>query len=129
MGVGKNSMSQQPETTSLSQATHPATAPGSIPAPGAPPPPVPLGHHHEHRIPRWLVRAELLLRVMVRIYIGLAICYAPWSPTLWDRNPLFLAFPTLSILAANGAVRGIVTGLGLLNLWIAFQDAIRKQED
>jgi hypothetical protein len=77
------------------------------------------------RIPRWLERSELFLRVLLRMYIGLAVCYAPWWPAVWDKNPLFVQFPTLSIYAANGAVRGLVSGLGLLNLWIAFHDAIR----
>jgi len=81
------------------------------------------------RIPRWLERAELFLRVLLRMYIGLAVCYAPWSKMFWDRNPLFVQFPTLSIYAANGAVRGIISGLGLLNLWIAFQDAFRHRDE
>jgi hypothetical protein len=76
------------------------------------------------RIPRWLERAELVLRVLLRMYIGLAICYAPWSHIFWDQNPLFVHFPALSAIASNGAVRGIVSGLGLLNLWIALQDAM-----
>jgi len=29
----------------------------------------------------------------------------------------------------NGAVRGLVTGLGLLNLWFAFLDAMGKGRD
>jgi hypothetical protein len=81
------------------------------------------------RIPHWLERAEMFLRVMLRMYIGLAVCYAPWSHMFWDRNPLFVHFPTLSIYAANGAVRGIVSGLGLLNLWIAFNEAIRHRDE
>ena len=76
-------------------------------------------------IPRWLERLELILRVLLRMYIGLAICYAPWSPLFWDQNPLFLQFPSLGVVAANGAVRGIVSGLGLLNLWIAFEDTVQ----
>lgn len=80
------------------------------------------------RIPRWLERLELVLRVMLVMYIGLALCYAPWWPVFWDRNPLFLEFPTLGVVASNGAVRGLISGLGLLNLWIAFQDAIRYRE-
>lgn len=79
------------------------------------------------RMPRWLARLELLLRVMLRMYIGLAICYAPWSPMFWDQNPLFLQYPILGAIAGNGAVRGLVSGLGLLNLWIAFRDAIRHR--
>jgi hypothetical protein len=80
------------------------------------------------RIPPWLVRAELFLRVMLRIYIGGAVCLAPWWPMFWDQNPLFVQFPTLSIYAANGAVRGIISGLGLLNIWIAVKDAIRNRD-
>jgi hypothetical protein len=130
-------MPQQPEMISPSLPANPATKPGQglVAATAA------AGHegeaelgpqagkHEPHRLPRWLEKAELLLRVLLRMYIGLAVCYAPWSPTFWDQNPLFLQYPTLSIYAANGAVRGIVSGLGLLNLWIAFQDAVRHGTD
>lgn len=118
-GVGPSEgMSQQPELTSPVIPESPAVPP----APAAEP------HPAHHRIPRWLQRAELFVRVLLRMYIGLAICYAPWSPTFWDQNPLFAHFPTLGIYAANGAVRGIISGLGLLNLWIAFREAIRHGE-
>jgi len=80
-------------------------------------------------IPHWLVRTELYLRVLLRMYIGLAICYAPWSQLFWDQNPLFVQFPTLAIYAANGGVRGVISGLGLLNIWIAVQDAIRHRNE
>jgi len=80
------------------------------------------------RIPKWLERIELLLRVMLRMYIGLAVCYAPWSPMFWDQNPLFLQFPGLAGFAAHGAVRGLISGLGLLNLWYALQDVLRHRE-
>jgi hypothetical protein len=87
----------------------------------------PAATHPQQRIPPWLVRMELYLRVLLRMYIGLAICYAPWSQLFWDQNPIFVQFPTLAIYAANGAVRGIISGLGLLNIWIAIQDAIRHR--
>jgi hypothetical protein len=78
------------------------------------------------RIPRWLERAELFIRVLLRMYIGIAVCSAPWIPMFWDQNPLFFQNPTLGHIAANGSVRGLVSGLGLLNLWIAFRDAMGK---
>jgi len=94
--------------------------------------------HQPQRIPPWLVSSELFLRVVLRMYIGLLIVYAPWSGQLltflpgsrflWEQNELFVWFPTLGIYAANGAVRGMVSGLGLLNLWIAFHDAIHHRE-
>lgn len=122
-------MSQQLEMTLLSPTASPIPEPesASVPAPKLVPEPQ-AGRHAPQRIPHWLERAELFLRVLLRMYIGLAICYAPWSRMFWDQNPLFLQFPTLSIWAANGAVRGLVSGLGLLNLWIAFHDAIRHRD-
>jgi len=142
-------MPQQPEVTSPPLAPNPARAPGeasglvSGSAAG-----LQLVSEHRtagevyrqnpQRIPRWLERSELFLRVFLRIYIGLAICYAPWSGqvlknlpwsrVLWDQNPLFLHFPALGVYAASGAVRGLVSGLGLLNLWFAFQDAFRHRD-
>jgi len=120
-------MSQQPESTSSTFAVSPASVPGQAvdPESAAPQPERPT----PHRIPRWLERIELLLRVMLRMYIGLAICYAPWSPAFWDQNPLFMQYPVLSNIAANGAVRGVVSGLGLLNLWIALQDILGRWEN
>ncbi len=85
--------------------------------------------HPPQRIPHWLVRTELYLRVLLRMYIGLAICYAPWSQLFWDQNPIFVQFPTLAIYAANGGVRGVISGLGLLNIWIGVQDAIRHRNE
>lgn len=125
-------MSQQPELTSppISPAPQQRVTPSVAPDPGAALP-VASGAGHRHgpqRIPRWLERCELFLRVLLRMYIGLAVCYAPWSHIFWDQNPLFVQFPTLSIYAANGIVRGIISGLGLLNLWIAFQDAIHHRD-
>ncbi|HEV2322462.1 MAG TPA: hypothetical protein VGS10_00805 [Terracidiphilus sp.] len=121
-------MFQQPESISTSLATSPASVPAPSDEPASGIGAAPQHAHSTPRIPRWLERLELVLRVMLRMYIGLAICYAPWSPMFWDQNPLFLQYPSLSFIAANGAVRGLVSGLGLLNLWIAFQDAIHYRE-
>jgi hypothetical protein len=144
-------MAQQPETTSpplpASPAPLPGSANGTISVSGAVIPPIPVSisapeirpaagsqaaqpgqKQNPQRIPRWLERAELFLRVVLRMYIGVAVCYAPWSRLFWDQNPLFVQYPTLAIYAANGAVRGIISGLGLLNLWIAFHDAFRQRD-
>ena len=120
---------QQPESTSSTLTVSPAplAGAGSNPAPRSAPEPQGAAHP-QHRVPRWLERVELFLRVMLRMYIGLAICYAPWSHNFWDQNPIFLQSTALADFVRLGAVRGIVSGLGLLNLWIAFQDAIRRRD-
>jgi hypothetical protein len=76
------------------------------------------------RLPYWLQQAERLLRVIVRIYLGLLVCFAPWYPPAWEANPLFSQSPELMNFIAHGAVRGLVSGLGLLNLWIALREAV-----
>jgi hypothetical protein len=136
-------MQQQPESISSSLPASPAPQPGRTDGP-APALEVALDPASQ-RIPRWLESSELFLRVVLRMYIGLVIFYLPWSGqiatsfpevlnylpwsrVLWDQNPLFMQIPTLGIYAANGAVRGIVSGLGLLNIWIAFQDAVRRRD-
>jgi len=129
-------MSQQPESTSPSLAVSTASVPGPPPlfaqtvTPASPTGPVAVraAHRPPQRIPRWLERGEMFLRVLLRMYIGLAVCYAPWSRMFWDQNPIFVQFPTLSIYAANGAVRGVVSGLGLLNLWIAFRSVLQRRD-
>jgi hypothetical protein len=121
-------MSQQPDLTSPSLTARPAPASAAVIDPVPESPPSSPVRPAPQRIPRWLERGELFLRVLLRMYIGLAVCYAPWSHMFWDQNPLFLRFPTLSIYAAHGAVRGIISGLGLLNLWIAFRDAVRHRD-
>ncbi|HEX8811615.1 MAG TPA: hypothetical protein VF742_06450 [Terracidiphilus sp.] len=130
-------MPQQPEVTTISPEPMAAPIMGPIVADparlkaadgGTSPNPRHDSSQGPHRIPRWLERSELFLRVLLRMYIGIAIAYAPWSPLFWDQNPLFARFPNLAVFAAHGAVRGLVTGLGLLNLWIAFRDAVRHRD-
>jgi hypothetical protein len=119
-------MSQQPELTSPPLPASTAPAIGSAPKKGQL---AQIAKPAPQRIPPWLERAELFLRVVLRLYIGLFVCAAPWLPIFWDQNPLFVRFPMLSSYIANGAVRGIVSGLGLLNIWIAFRDAIRQRDE
>jgi hypothetical protein len=87
----------------------------------------PTRKHVPHQTPVWLRRLDLFLRVIVRLYLGLLVIVLPWTH-LWDENHLFTLVPQIAWLAANGAVRGIVSGLGLLNVWIAVSDAIHYRE-
>ena len=74
----------------------------------------------------WLRRVELLLFLVVRIYVGVIVLVLPWTP-LWLGNPLLNFFPPLSSILMSGAARGVVSGLGLLNLWIAITEALQQR--
>jgi len=113
-----NDTSMQPIPTS------PTASPAQAPPAQAAPPQQPA----PERIPNWLRQAERFLRVIVRMYLGLLVCLAPWFPAAWDANPLFTSSPSLLAFVTQGWVRGIVSGLGLLNLWIALRNAIRDPD-
>jgi hypothetical protein len=70
---------------------------------------------------RWLQRIELLVRVIVRLYLGLLIIALPWM-RFWTENGLFSYLPASDLLASSGFLRGLVSGLGLLNVAMAFQE-------
>lgn len=80
-----------------------------------------------HQVPRWLQYLELSVRVVVRLYLGLVLLFLPWTH-FWGDNRLLLFAPHLAFIALNGVTRGIVSGLGLLNIWIGVDDAIHFKE-
>jgi uncharacterized protein involved in exopolysaccharide biosynthesis len=48
----------------------------------------------------------------------------PWYAPLWADNQLLTYFPRVGTFLMYGAVRGMISGLGLLNLWIALDEAL-----
>ena len=54
--------------------------------------------------------------------VGVFLLAAPWSP-LWDSVVLALSPTEWAGLARAGWLRGLVSGLGALNLWIAIVEA------
>jgi len=98
-----------------------------VPSGSADPEPQPVPKMQQPA-PLWLLRLELFLRVAVRLYLGIFVLLLPWWPRFWDDNPVFRLLPRLGEFATYGSVRGIVSGFGLLNLWIALQEAIHYRE-
>jgi hypothetical protein len=78
--------------------------------------------------PIWLQRLSLLVLVLFCVYLGGLVAYLPWWTRVWDRNLFFQSHPTLNALAHNGAVRGLVTGLGLLDIWIGISEAVHYRD-
>jgi hypothetical protein len=75
----------------------------------------------------WLRRFAVLLFVFLCATLGVMLMILPWRPE-WSDNPLLLQYPTLRAMVASGFARGLATGLGVLNVWIGFWEAIRYQE-
>ena len=76
----------------------------------------------------WLRRVGVLLFVFLCATLGVMLMILPWRPE-WSDNPLLVPYPAIRDAVSSGFVRGIVTGLGLLNVWIGFWEALRYRED
>jgi hypothetical protein len=62
-----------------------------------------------------------LLLVAYFIEVGLLLVLVPWSP-FWERNYFLTALPALHEIVRNNYVRGGVSGLGVVNLLLGFNE-------
>jgi hypothetical protein len=76
----------------------------------------------------WLHRSAALLFVLLCAGVGVAMIFLPWTMQ-WTDNYFLTRIPGLRPVVANGFVRGLCSGLGVLDLWIGFSEAINYQED
>ena len=75
----------------------------------------------------WLHRVLVLLLVFVCAAMGVLLLILPWRPE-WTDNHLLLGSPGLRSFVSNGFVRGLCSGLGLLDIWIGFWEAVHYHE-
>jgi hypothetical protein len=88
------------------------------------PPHVPEGNN---RIQLWSHRISVFLFVMISAIAGVLLVILPWTPE-WTDNYLLLSYPGLRTLVSNGFFRGFCSGLGLLDIWIGFWEALHYHE-
>lgn len=104
-----------PETPPVASAPATAAAPPT-PVQTAAPPPI------------WMQRLSLFILVLFCVYIGAFVTYLPWSKYLWDKNMFFATHPQLWAILKLGPVRGVISGLGLLDVWIGISEAVHYRE-
>lgn len=78
---------------------------------------------------KWLQRVTALLWIVFCLYLGLFLLIYPWTDN-WGGN--YFSWigpvqwqPTWHQIWTNGFTRGAVSGLGVLNIWIALAEALR----
>lgn len=89
------------------------------PSADAPPAPQPLH--------LWLHRSSVFLFVLISAVAGVLLVILPWTPE-WTDNYLLLSYPWLRTLISTGFFRGLCSGLGLLDIWIGFWEALHYHE-
>lgn len=78
--------------------------------------------------PVWLQRVSLFVLVLFCVYLGVLVMVLPWWPRVWDHNMFIQARPGLAAILHNGAVRGIISGLGLIDIWIGISEAVHYRD-
>jgi hypothetical protein len=78
--------------------------------------------------PVWLQRMSLLVLVLFCFYIGGLLAILPWSPRYWDQNGWLMAHPAVKAVLGQGWVRGLVTGVGLIDIWIGVSELLHYQD-
>jgi hypothetical protein len=69
-----------------------------------------------------IVRVPILL---VWLLFGLALILVPWSD-IWETNYFVYQYPGLGLIAENTFLRGVVSGLGFMNVLLALEAFRRK---
>ncbi len=75
----------------------------------------------------WLRRLWLVIVVLVCLEVGIVLIVLPWS-RLWTENSLLWGHPQLAEFLEQNFVRGLVSGLGLVDVWIGIAEAVRYRE-
>ena len=75
----------------------------------------------------WLHRLSLVIFVIFCIELGLLLAVLPWT-RIWTGNSLIAAHPGWRALVQDNFVRGIITGLGLVDVWIGIGEAVHYRD-
>lgn len=75
----------------------------------------------------WRARLFLLIFVLFCLEIGIIVTVAPWTP-FWANNLLLGRFPQLREFLMNDFVRGMISGLGIADIWLAVSEAVYYRE-
>lgn len=84
--------------------------------------------HGDRPAPVWLQRISLFILVLFCVYLGVLVMVLPWWSRVWDHNGLLNAYPAVGAFLRNGAVKGVISGLGLLDIWIGISEVIQYRD-
>ena len=77
---------------------------------------------------RWLRRLWLVVFVLFCLEVGIILTVLPWT-RLWTDNSLLISFPAVKEFLNHNFVRGLVSGLGLIDIWMGVAEAVTYREN
>jgi hypothetical protein len=75
----------------------------------------------------WVQRIWLAVFVLFCLEIGIMLTVLPWT-RIWTENSLLLGHPQVREFLMRPFVRGLVSGLGLVDIWMGVAEAVRYRE-
>ena len=76
----------------------------------------------------WLNRVFVAVFVLVCVQMGIMLVILPWTP-VWTQNHFLLRNLSLREFALHDFVRGLISGLGLVNVWVGLWEGVHYRED
>ncbi|HEY2496095.1 MAG TPA: hypothetical protein VGK24_03420 [Candidatus Angelobacter sp.] len=78
-------------------------------------------------MPVWLQRVFVVVYVLFCIELGLVLIILPWT-RFWFNDGWMSQWPNFQHWMQQGFVRGAVSGLGLLDIWLGVIEAVRYRD-
>jgi len=75
----------------------------------------------------WMHRIWLAVFVLFSLEVGIILTLLPWT-RIWTENSLLLGYPQLREFLTHNFVRGLISGLGLVDIWMGVAEAVRYRE-
>jgi hypothetical protein len=85
-----------------------------------------LSPHPTHP-PVWAKRLLLVVEVAIAVWAGMLVMVLPWT-RLWTENPLLSGWPSIKLFLDQSFVRGMISGIGLVDVWIGISDAVHYRD-
>jgi len=73
-------------------------------------------------------RVFVVVYVLFCIELGLVLMALPWMTGYWFSSGWLMQWPELRRVLQSGFVRGAVSGLGLLDIWLGVMEAVRYRD-
>jgi hypothetical protein len=77
--------------------------------------------------PLWVRRLWLIIYVAFCVELGMLLIVLPWK-SVWHTNILLADHPVLRTIFHNYFLRGLVTGLGIIDVWLGVSEAVHYRE-
>ncbi|HSM86459.1 MAG TPA: hypothetical protein VLT16_09925 [Candidatus Limnocylindrales bacterium] len=77
--------------------------------------------------PVWFQRAFTVVYVLFCMTIGMVLVTLPWTSN-WFENGMIARWPAVQQFLQHGFVRGAISGLGLVDIFLGVLEAVNYQE-